>query len=411
MKNAPFVSVVRPSDQQRHRRQHAIGLPVERPADAGRHRSTRTPAARSIAVAQDFKSTRVQQFNLIVEKEFAGNVLGAGYIGSRGDRVLQNGGAAGADINLAPVGPGTVSPAPCVRGARAGSHRASTCSMSEVQNVVQRACSSCSSAAITPASRSTRTTRWRTTCGRGSAPWDAAVIERYDADNDVRHRIGFLVNYELPWGRDDDRRRETLRRGLADQCRRRVADAASRSTSPTRRRARTPVAPIGRISSATPSSRIRTIARFFNTGAFQAQPVNTIGDQIVPRNLLHGPSQKRLDMSLFKDVPLQGSARLQLRMEIYNVTNTPSFANPNGQLGNRGVRHDHQHDRHAEADAVRGEAAVLGVEALGVGLWALNSVGAAFRRPFFQTYDGVSCRTSTKSPSAPGFRRRRCRAY
>jgi hypothetical protein len=74
--------------------------------------------------------------------------------------------------------------------------------------------------------------------------------------------------------------------------------------------------------------------RFFDTTAFQAQPVNTIGDQIVPRNLLHGPPQRRLDMSLFKEVPLQGTARLQLRMEVYNVTNTPSFANPNGQLGN-----------------------------------------------------------------------------
>ena len=39
-------------------------------------------------------------------------------------------------------------------------------------------------------------------------------------------------------------------------------------------------------------------------------------------------------MSVFKDVLLQGSARLQLRLEVYNVTNTASFANPNGQLGN-----------------------------------------------------------------------------
>ena len=54
----------------------------------------------------------------------------------------------------------------------------------------------------------------------------------------------------------------------------------------------------------------------------------------MPRNLLHGPSQRRLDMSLFKDVPLPRSARLQLRIEVYNVTNTPNFANPNGQLGN-----------------------------------------------------------------------------
>ena len=28
------------------------------------------------------------------------------------------------------------------------------------------------------------------------------------------------------------------------------------------------------------------------------------------------------------------SASLQLRLEVYNVTNTASFANPNGQLGN-----------------------------------------------------------------------------
>jgi hypothetical protein len=72
----------------------------------------------------------------------------------------------------------------------------------------------------------------------------------------------------------------------------------------------------------------------FDITAFQAQPVDTIGGQIVQRNRMHGPIQRRLDMSLFKDVELSATARLQLRMEVYNVTNTPSFANPNGQLGN-----------------------------------------------------------------------------
>jgi hypothetical protein len=62
------------------------------------------PSGAIIAVDLNFKSTRVQQFNMIVEKEFAGNVLGAGYVGSRGGRVLQNGGAAGPDINLARSG-------------------------------------------------------------------------------------------------------------------------------------------------------------------------------------------------------------------------------------------------------------------------------------------------------------------
>ena len=52
------------------------------------------------------------------------------------------------------------------------------------------------------------------------------------------------------------------------------------------------------------------------------------------RNSLHGPPQRRIDLSVFKSFPLMGTARLQLRAEIYNVTNTTSFANPNGQLGN-----------------------------------------------------------------------------
>lgn len=74
--------------------------------------------------------------------------------------------------------------------------------------------------------------------------------------------------------------------------------------------------------------------RWFNTTAFAAQPINTIGDSVVPRNFLHGPSQRRLDLSLFKDVTLPRGARLQLRVEAYNVTNAVNFANPNGALGN-----------------------------------------------------------------------------
>ena len=37
-------------------------------------------------------------------------------------------------------------------------------------------------------------------------------------------------------------------------------------------------------------------------------------------------------MSLFKDVVV-GTRRLQLRLEVFNITNTPSFAVPDGALG------------------------------------------------------------------------------
>jgi hypothetical protein len=41
-----------------------------------------------------------------------------------------------------------------------------------------------------------------------------------------------------------------------------------------------------------------------------------------------------IGLSLFKNLPLGGATSLQLRAEVYNLTNTPNFANPNSQLGN-----------------------------------------------------------------------------
>jgi hypothetical protein len=77
-----------------------------------------------------------------------------------------------------------------------------------------------------------------------------------------------------------------------------------------------------------------TYTAWFNAAAFQAQPVNTIGDAVVGRNSVCGPNQRRLDLSVFKDVTLTDAARLQLRIEVYNVLNAVTFANPNGALGN-----------------------------------------------------------------------------
>jgi len=75
----------------------------------------------------------------------------------------------------------------------------------------------------------------------------------------------------------------------------------------------------------------RTLARWFNTDAFVPQALYTPGS--APPIVLHGPPQRRLDLSLFKDVVLRNPWKLQLRAEIYNVTNTPSFQNPNSALG------------------------------------------------------------------------------
>jgi len=49
--------------------------------------------------------------------------------------------------------------------------------------------------------------------------------------------------------------------------------------------------------------------------------------------VLHGPPQRRIDLSVFKEFATGASTRLQLRYEVYNLTNIANFQNPNSQLG------------------------------------------------------------------------------
>jgi hypothetical protein len=47
-----------------------------------------------------------------------------------------------------------------------------------------------------------------------------------------------------------------------------------------------------------------------------------------PRNFLRGPSQKRVDLSIARRIPLGGRVRAELRWEIFNLFNTVNFALP-----------------------------------------------------------------------------------
>ncbi len=51
------------------------------------------------------------------------------------------------------------------------------------------------------------------------------------------------------------------------------------------------------------------------------------------RNTLLGPGYFNLDAALTKDIRLGGTRRLQIRWEVFNLTNHPSFGLPNTELG------------------------------------------------------------------------------
>lgn len=76
----------------------------------------------------------------------------------------------------------------------------------------------------------------------------------------------------------------------------------------------------------------RTLTHYFDTQAFSATGLGTTQAGNAGRNLIRGPGLVNLDTSLFKNVPLPGERSLQLRVEAFNLSNTPHFANPNTDL-------------------------------------------------------------------------------
>lgn len=69
---------------------------------------------------------------------------------------------------------------------------------------------------------------------------------------------------------------------------------------------------------------------FFNTAAFQAPPANRFGN--AGRNIGRGPVLPNYDFSVFRNFDLTERLRLEFRSEFYNLTNTPQFANPVGNV-------------------------------------------------------------------------------
>jgi hypothetical protein len=75
-----------------------------------------------------------------------------------------------------------------------------------------------------------------------------------------------------------------------------------------------------------------TLLRSFDTAAFSDKVLGATQPGNAGRNLLRGPGFANLDASVFKDFAVHERATLQLRLEAFNATNTPHFANPNTDL-------------------------------------------------------------------------------
>jgi hypothetical protein len=74
------------------------------------------------------------------------------------------------------------------------------------------------------------------------------------------------------------------------------------------------------------------IANYVDPSAFAVPATNAAGVYIAPgtsgRDIIRGPGLSNMDFALFKNLAVTERVKAQLRMQAYNLTNTPHFANP-----------------------------------------------------------------------------------
>jgi len=82
----------------------------------------------------------------------------------------------------------------------------------------------------------------------------------------------------------------------------------------------------------TPSVNPGNITNYVNAAAFAVPAKTAAGIYIAPgtsgRDILRGPGLSNIDLALFKNFPITERIKGQFRLQAYNLTNTPHFANP-----------------------------------------------------------------------------------
>jgi hypothetical protein len=282
----------------------------------------------------DYKIPRAIQFNGFVEKQAGGFVISAGYVGYRADRMPLN-----QNINLPPVGPGPVQ-------ARRPwySQYPSLTNITMITNLGERTYDSAQfkvdrrySKGLTLSSSLT----WAHAQQKSLLPWSHQAFTWGNVPTyDIRLKWVGIASYDLPWGSNLHGAAHGFLAGWQANA---VAfwstgldfsiqDAASQMNVG----ASTDGSAGGRTAEGPnlvgdPNLGPRTVQRWFNTGAFALNPQYTAGN--VGPGTMHGPPQRRLDIALAKSLHVTERQTVYVRIESYNITNTPSFQPPDGNFG------------------------------------------------------------------------------
>ncbi|HLK50713.1 MAG TPA: TonB-dependent receptor [Bryobacteraceae bacterium] len=154
-----------------------------------------------------------------------------------------------------------------------------------------------------------------------------------NSDIGIKHRISFRLNYELPFGKSGSKLTKFTLGGWQANLLAFYQSGVPFTVLDTA----TPVP--SNVSNLVTVDRPNVVAgqpyapanqsytNWINVNAFTPQPVGTVGSEM--RSQLYGPHQRSADFSLFKDFAIRESIKLQFRAEVYNITNTENFGQPN----------------------------------------------------------------------------------
>jgi hypothetical protein len=283
----------------------------------------------------DFKNSRANQINLNLQHSFAGNVVSVGYVGAyvRRLRLVPN-------INLAP--PSTLpfatrrpyySRLPNITDIAMVSSFGGTNYNAMLWTVERRLSRGLALSANYTWAHSTGDFQSYSSGGSYTSPIvsDWRKLEWGNTDLDIRHRVAVMLNYTLPFGQNLKGVPGAIGKGWHVNAIEVWQTGNYFSVVNASPRSNTGVSSDRPNMLRNPNISDQTLQKWFDTTAFQAQALGTIGSE--GRNVLVGPRFRHFDLAFSKDFQIQERYTLQARFESFNLTNTPNFANPAATLG------------------------------------------------------------------------------
>jgi len=299
----------------------------------------------ALTVQRDLRTPTMQHWNVAVQQQLgAGRSVEIAYVGSRGTNLLR-----GRDINQADASPSTFNLRPVPQFAdivaleSTGRSRYHALQLKADQRL--RAGLSLL-AAYTLGRSEDDGSDFFSSAGDPNFPQDSNNPDaEYSRSNfDVRHRLSLSFSYELPFGRDarvatGDGWLGAIAGGwqVAGVVTLQSGRPFTVALLPEIDNSNTGRAALGFGSNDRPD-RVRSakldnpsVQRWFDADAFVFPDFGSFGN--AGRNTLEGPGFANVNLALLKGIALSDAARLQLRIEAYNLFNRTNLDLPDNFLG------------------------------------------------------------------------------